>query len=163
MNQPASRVRGKPTESRLRYHVRWIGINIAILAVSAYVYAGILIPRYIVGETAATRTAAGEWIAGSHADDAAAGGEQHREEVGRPEQPMPMPVATVARKDPAGMRHPYRQRVDRGSATPAFVDTATLRALGATCISGMPVRREIIDGVPSYSPIPGLTCHQRLK
>lgn len=45
------------------HHAKWIAINVALIAFTGWLYAAFLIPRFIVGDTAATRVAPNTWIA----------------------------------------------------------------------------------------------------
>jgi len=142
-----ARTRGTPPASRFWYHARWIAINVAILAATAYVYAYHIIPRFqgVKSGSAGGDGRAAEITSGTPRNNGA--------DITRPIDQERIRLGRT------------RQRADRRPATPAlprsaFADERTMRELGATCIAGMAVRREMIDGVPSYTPIAGESCRE---
>jgi len=151
----AMRTRGHAREAtaakrtRHWHHAKWIAINVVLIAFTGWLYAEYLIPRFIVGDTAATRVAPDTWIA---------------------DRPQVLP--TASRVEPADQRSPAasthqgsthvaqerrRPRPERNRAR-EYLDAESLRIIDAECIAGTVVRKRVVDGVPEIANIPGTYC-----
>lgn len=138
--------------AKRRHHAKWIAINLALIAITGWLYANVLIPRFIVGYTNATRVGPDQWIADRTEQPSADGGTTASSSV------TPQTAATTAR---VPTRHPSqerpRQRREPRRAT-EYVDAESLRIIDAECIAGTVVRRKVVNGVQEIANIPGMTC-----
>lgn len=111
-NRHRSRQADAAKRARRWHHAKWIAINVALIAVTGWIYAEYLIPRFIVGDTAATRVAPDVWIADrSNGEPKAPPGANRRESTS--------PVAASSRGDldsSPGRHHPRRDQKPSQSA-----------------------------------------------
>lgn len=142
------------TAKRARHwhHAKWIAINVALIAFTGWLYAEYLIPRFIVGETSATRVGTDTWIGDGGQERSAGGRSDTAASRDRQQQPVaasaPMPKPDQERRRPR--REPQRER--------EYFDAESLRQIEAECIAGTVVRRKIVNGVQEITNIPGAYC-----
>lgn len=125
------------------YHVRWIAINIALIAVTAWLYIHFLIPR-ILGNPS-----------GGQQNVAVAAASIDRETT--PVEPRPMTADSVQRL----RREP--ERADPATMEALKNATGALKAGRARCVGGHLMTDKIVRGTRTFEPITyqgaGLTCN----
>lgn len=150
--------------SRTLHHAKWIAINLALIAFTGWLYAAFLIPRFIVGDTSATRVAPDSWIADrpsqSPADDL-----QERSTSGRVDVPVDR-TSTAAFVDRGSTTvEQERRRLRREQKPLSQAELAEFDSLGraikrgdARCIGGRGYRYER-SGDATTIVDTGMTCH----
>ena len=129
--------------ARVRYHARWIAINLVLIGASAWLYVNVLIPRFITKELS---TQAAELV---HADyDGSA-----PDVANRPSARVAS--ATADRHAPLPRRSTHKSPANPRSA---YADAATLEEMGAQCVDRRVFRKTVTNGVTEIAEVIGVRC-----
>lgn len=128
--------------ARVWYHARWIVINLVLIAASAWLYAHVLIPRFITKElTSQAAVLVHADYEGSAPSARSAG------------HPMQVTVNTNHR------RHRITAALESQSTPkPAYADSAMIKELGAQCVAGRVFRKTVTNGVTEITEVADLRC-----
>lgn len=123
--------------ARIRYHARWIMINLVLIGAGAWLLVNVLIPRFITKELTTQAAAL------VHADYEGSAPDT------RPAS-LRTPVASM----------PSSSSVRRASRAPrsAYADAAMLEELGAQCVDKRVFRKTVTKGVTEITEVIGLRC-----
>jgi hypothetical protein len=121
-----------PPSSLGWHHIRWIAINTALIAATAYLYVHSPIPRLLVGRQPLKQAAAQNdaWAGIAPATEASTGGVATSARKG--------PVLSAPSSTPAPLPDQERNRLRReqDEPKPFYIDAATAREIGVRCVNG---------------------------
>ena len=140
-------------------HARWIALNVALIASTAWLFSAVLIPRFIVGETAATRVAPDTWVADTPQQLSAGGRDADSANHGSPAESLSQPRVDLSQQRDRLRREPMITPAQQ-SAVDAF--NRAMREGRGSCIDSRAFERIERNGVTHIQEIGrglSLTCH----
>jgi hypothetical protein len=131
------------------YHARWIAINVAVIAASAWVYAYVLIPRFITRElTVQAADLVRSDYDGSAPKSAPADGRVT----------TLLPQTSPAAPSNRTRLQRDRPRQPREEPRPAYANPSTVSELGGVCVAGRVFRSKVTNGVTEITEVADIRC-----
>lgn len=139
--------RGTQPPSKFWHHAKWIAINVALIAATAYVYRYHLIPTFItpgMDQKPVWREGVGVEAARTNAANPMTAHPDNPPRLRRERSRLP----------------PFQQPAGHQPATPALnvITAQEAKSLGYRCIGGVAYRVQVIDGVTHASADSSVTC-----